>query len=153
MNIAFWIVTINISAVTIISLDLKRALVAVMPSILFELRNIVSRFINGGSFGNLCALDFSKAFDKVNHSALCIKLMKRRLPVEVLNTYYWLDICSSCIRWNGVLSQFFKLTFGVRQGSVLSPFLFAIYFDGTFDYSFNDMSSFIIVYTVGSVSW
>ena len=73
--------------------------------------------------------------------------MKRRLPVELLNILiYWLDNCSSCTRWNGVFSQFFKLTFGVRQGSVLSPFLFAIYLDDIFDYRFNDMSSFIILY-------
>ena len=73
--------------------------------------------------------------------------MKRRLPVELLNILiYWLDNCSSCTRWNGVFSQFFKLTFGVRQGSVLSPFLFAIYLVDIIDYCFNDMSSFIILY-------
>jgi len=55
--------------------------------------------------------------------------MKRRLPAKLLDLFvYWLDNCSSCV-WCGVLSQFFKLDFGVRQGSVPSPFLFAIYLD------------------------
>ena len=89
---------------------------------IYTVRNIINRYINGGSTVSLCALDLSKAFDKVNHNTLFIKLMKRRLPVELLNILiYWLDNCSSCIRWHGVLSQVFKLTFGVRQGSYL-PF-------------------------------
>jgi len=37
------------------------------------------------STGNLCALDLSKAFDKVNHHALYLKLMKRLIPNELLN--------------------------------------------------------------------
>ena len=34
-----------------------------------------------------------------------------------------------CVRWNGVLSAKFSIFSGVRQGSVLSPFLFNIYVD------------------------
>jgi len=111
-------------------------------------RNIVDRFIAGGSTVNLCALDISKAFDKVNHYALFIKLMKRRLPVEQLDLLiYWLHNCSSCIKWNGVLSQFYK------QGSVLSPFLFADYLDDLFDYLSNNMSSFIIYMLMTLCCW
>ena len=34
---------------------------------------------------NVCLLDLSKAFDKMNHSALFIKLMDRLIPVQVLS--------------------------------------------------------------------
>ena len=114
---------------------------------IYTVRNIVNRFIDGGSTVNLCALDLSKAFDKVNHSALFIKLMKRRIPIELLDLLvYWLNICFSCVRWDGVLSQVFKLEFGVRQGSVLSPFLFAVYIDDLIDYRRHGISSFVILY-------
>jgi hypothetical protein len=113
----------------------------------FTVRNIVNRFLNGGSTVNLCALDLSKAFDKVNHCALFIKLMKRRLPVELLDLLiYWLGNCYSCVKWDGVFSQFFSLKFGVRQGSVLSPILFAVYLDDLFDLRDISLSSFIILY-------
>ena len=37
-----------------------------------------------GCTANLCAIDLSKAFDKVNHHALYVKLMKRNIPVQLL---------------------------------------------------------------------
>ena len=89
---------------------------------IFYVRTIVNRFIDGGSTANLCTIDLSKAFDKVNHHALFIKLMKRRIPIKLLDLLvYWLDNCLSCVKWDGIFSHVFKLEFGVRQGSVLSP--------------------------------
>jgi hypothetical protein len=57
---------------------------------IYSVKNIVNRFIDGGSTANLCTIDLSKAFDKVNHHALFIKLMKRRIPIKLLDLIvYW----------------------------------------------------------------
>ena len=52
---------------------------------MYTVRHVVERFIKGGNTINLCAIDLSKAFDKVNHHALLMKLMKRNLPVVLID--------------------------------------------------------------------
>ena len=75
-------------------------------------------------------MDLTKAFNKVNHNALLIKLMNRKLPGQLLFTLeQLLSICWSCVKWYSSMSVFFKINYGLRQGSVLSPHLFAVYLD------------------------
>jgi len=49
----------------------------------YSTRRIVESIIMGGNTANLCSIDLFKAFDKVNHLGLYLKLMKRRIPVEL----------------------------------------------------------------------
>jgi len=70
----------------------------------------------------------------MNHYALFIKLMEKKLPNEILNILeQWFIISVTCVKWNGHVSHFFRLFTGVRQGGVLSPFLFAIFTDNVVD--------------------
>ena len=95
---------------------------------IYALYNAVNRFVKGGCTVTICSINRSKAYDTVDHSALFIKLMKRNIPLKLLDTLVvWLLNSWTCVKWKSVFSQFFKLNFGVRQGSVLSPHLFAIY--------------------------
>ena len=58
--------------------------------------------------------------------------MKRHVPNALLTVLErWLSSCCSCVKWYDVWSDFFTLSYGVGQGSVLSPFLFAVYLDDT----------------------
>jgi hypothetical protein len=42
--------------------------------------------------------------------------------------------------------HFFKIELGIRQGSVLSPFLFALYLDEIVDHRVNGIHNFVILY-------
>ena len=61
--------------------SLANLLVTIINNSAFKRRWVVQRFIKGGNTVNLCAIDLSKAFYKVNYHALLMKLMKRNLPV------------------------------------------------------------------------
>jgi Reverse transcriptase (RNA-dependent DNA polymerase) len=114
---------------------------------IYTVQNIVNNFIKGGSTVNICSLDLSKAFDKTNHHGLLIKLMSRFIPDDLLDTLdYWLSNSWSCIKWFNCYSHSFKISYGVRQGSVLSPFLFAIYLDNLVDRRANGRHWFVILY-------
>jgi len=89
---------------------------------------VVDSYVSKGTTVNICSIDLSKAFDKVNHCALFIKLMKRHFPVQLLDIIANLFTgCLSCVKWDSMYSSMFAITFGVRQGSVLSPILFNVY--------------------------
>jgi exonuclease III len=97
---------------------------------IYTVRQTVEYYIKSGSTVNLCALDLSKAFDKVNHFGLFIKLMNRAIPLMLLEVLeHWFCICKTCVRFGSSVSAFVSLKCGVRQGGVLSPHLFNIYID------------------------
>jgi hypothetical protein len=75
-------------------------------------------------------VDLSKAFDKMNHYALFLKLLNRKFPVQLIDIFVqWFSGSFSCVKWGDSLSHFFRLRSGVRQGGVLSPHFFAVFID------------------------
>ena len=94
----------------------------------FVLHHILDYYRQKGKPIYCAFVDYSKAFDLVNRSALWEKLINQGISGKILtviqNMY---SSAKSCVRANGQLSDFFKCTAGVRQGENLSPILFAIY--------------------------
>ena len=97
---------------------------------IYTLKSIVELFNLRDSTVNLCSLDISKAFDKLNHFALFLKLMLNNVPVNViLLLFTWYQCSVAFVKWNGQCSSLYRLLAGVRQGGVLSPILFAMLVD------------------------
>ena len=95
---------------------------------IYTVRRVVDYYVSRNSTVNICAVDISKAFDRMNHHGLFLKLMQRKIPVSVLRVIEdWFAKCATCVRWGSTLSDTFCLLRGVRQGGVLSPYLFALY--------------------------
>jgi len=74
------------------------------PHAIYAVRTVTDRWISQGFTVNLCAIDLSKAFDKVNHHALFIKLMKRNIPVQLLKTFSPVVLLASSGLTHGLLS-------------------------------------------------
>ena len=65
----------------------------------------------------MCFLDASKAFDRVKHSVLVSKRVRRGVPgYSVRLLCYWFDRQAMCVRWGNSLSDPFHVNNGVRQG-------------------------------------
>jgi len=74
---------------------------------IFCVRNVIENFVSNGSTVNVCALDLSKAFDRMNHYALFIKLMDRMFPNELLAILEnWFSISVTCVKWGKHVSHF-----------------------------------------------
>ena len=94
------------------------------------LRETVNYYVNHGSRVYCTFLDASKAFDRLVHSGLFLKLMDRNIPFAFLNIIIsWYDGLQCQVKWDNHYSEWFAVTAGVRQGGVLSPDFYSIYVD------------------------
>jgi hypothetical protein len=83
-----------------------------------------------------CFVDFQKAFDKVIHTGIKLKLLEigvsSRFYNIIKNMYSY---STSCVKINDKLTEFFATKLGVKQGDNLSPNLFKIFI--------NDLPSYL----------
>jgi len=59
------------------------------PHAVYTIRKTVDLYVQNSSTLNVCFLDMAKGFDKINHSVLLLKLMKRSLPVALIKLLYY----------------------------------------------------------------
>ena len=97
---------------------------------LFCLKSTINYYVEHGSRVYCSFLDASKAFDRLVHSGLFLKLMDKGVPKVFLDILIsWYNGLQCRVLWDGHYSEWFRITAGVRQGGVLSPILYSIYVD------------------------
>ena len=97
---------------------------------IFAIRQIVERREEIKRCTNLIFIDFKAAFDSVDRNCIwriCSNLALPENLVELLRAAYS-ETYSQVHAYNS-LSKSFKIHSGVRQGSILSPFLFNLTID------------------------
>lgn len=96
---------------------------------IFSLRQLQEKSREQGRNMYLCFVDLEKAFDSIPREALWLVLQKLGCTEKFVRLLRLLhDDMQSCVAVNADQSEFFPVTCGVKQGCVLAPTLFALYF-------------------------
>ena len=111
---------------------------------IYVLKEVIQLYKSLNTCISVCFLDASKAFDRVNHQLLFQKLECRGVPGYILRILvFWYENQAMSVRWGNLLSESFHVSNGVRQGGILSAYLFNVYID--------DLSSRLNNLSVGCV--
>jgi hypothetical protein len=96
---------------------------------IFTLYSIVQKcLLNKGKKLYVAFVDFKKAFDSVKHDLLLQSLYNEGIKGKFLGAIMAMyNSLLSCVKVNGVLSDYFDCPVGVRQGCVISPTLFSVF--------------------------
>ena len=99
---------------------------------IFALRSIIEKSTAQNLPLFIHFVDFQKAFDSVHRESLWSILKLYGIPQKICNVIKALYFDTECtIRLGGTTSKPFSIETGVRQGCVLSPFLFSLLIDYT----------------------
>ena len=93
----------------------------------------ISYFLARGSNVYACSTDYSKAFDRVLHGKLFMKMLKKGFSTIFLRLLMFVYINQTVnVRWRDKLSERFRMTNAVRQGAVSSAILYCFYCEELF---------------------
>ena len=102
---------------------------------IFVLNAIVEMYLGKKKRIYAAFIDYKKAFDSIDRTALWSKLLHYGIEGKIYNIIQNLYVdAKSCIRVNNEISEYFSTCRGVRQGENLSPLLFSIYLNDLADY-------------------
>ena len=94
----------------------------------FVLNELINLYLHKNKRLYCCFIDYQKAFDTINRSALWGKLIENGFNGKILRVIYNMyDSAKSYVKQQSMTSGLFACNVGVRQGENLSPFLFAIF--------------------------
>jgi hypothetical protein len=95
---------------------------------LLEFMQVLTEGVDQGEEMDVIYLDFQKAFDKVPHKRLLLKLGDLGIGGEIARWIeHWLEERKQRVVLNECSSEWIDVTSGVPQGSVLGPILFVMY--------------------------
>ena len=94
----------------------------------------VGYYLGNGSEVFSCLMDMTKAFDNVRYSLLFSKLIKANMSFIFIRILFFIYVNQFAnIRWNGIFSDIFSISNGVRQGAICSGILYRFYCNELFE--------------------
>ena len=94
----------------------------------------LSKALEQGNFAMMASLDLSSAFDVVNINLLLKRMKIMGIPRDIIELVeIWLRDRSYYVKVKGKVSFIKHSNIGTIQGSILGPFLYAVFVSPLFD--------------------
>lgn len=95
---------------------------------IFNLKCLIDLYLHKNKPLYCAFIDYRKAFDSINRTALWNKLLQNCIDGKMFNIVHAMyENAKSCVRQGSQMSDYFQSNVGVRQGENLSPVLFSLF--------------------------